>query len=221
MAANGVVSQVIGSTFDAEFPEDHLPAIYNAVKVNAETRGIKINLTGEVQQHLGGGKVRAIALGSTDGLARGMEVLDTGAPVSVPVGIETLGRVFNMLGEPIDKKGPVDVKATRPIHQPPPLFKNLEPKTKMFETGIKVIDLLAPYVRGGKTGLFGDAGVGKTVIIQELIARLARFHSGYSCFAGVGERTREGNDLWLEMQEAKIGDTGKHVIDQTVMSSAR
>jgi F-type H+-transporting ATPase subunit beta len=122
-----------------------------------------------------------------------------------------------MLGETIDKKGPCLAKATRPIHQPPPLFKNLEPKTKMFETGIKVIDLLAPYVRGGKTGLFGGAGVGKTVIIQELIARLARFHSGYSCFAGVGERTREGNDLWLEMQEAKIGDTGKHVIDQTVM----
>ncbi|MCL2646776.1 MAG: F0F1 ATP synthase subunit beta [Phycisphaerales bacterium] len=217
MAVKGTVSQVIGSTFDAEFPEDQLPAIYNAVKVNAETHGIHLNLTGEVQQHLGGGRIRAIALGSTDGLTRGMEVLDTQAPVSVPVGTETLGRVFNLLGEPIDKKGPVTAKATRPIHQPPPEFKDLEPKTKIFETGIKVIDLLAPYVRGGKTGLFGGAGVGKTVIIQELIARLARFHSGYSCFAGVGERTREGNDLWLEMQEAKIGDTGKHVIDQTVM----
>ena len=146
-----------------------------------------------------------------------MDVVDTGTAVSVPVGVETLGRVFNLLGEPIDKKGPCDVKERRPIHQAPPEFKNLEPKTKIFETGIKVIDLLAPYVRGGKTGLFGGAGVGKTVIIQELIARLARFHSGYSCFAGVGERTREGNDLWLEMQEAKIGDTGKHVIDQTVM----
>ena len=217
MATTGTISQVIGSTFDAEFPEDQLPAIYNAVKVNAESRGMKVNLTGEVQQHLGGGRVRAIALGSTDGLARGMTVTDTGAPVSVPVGLETLGRVFNLLGEPIDKKGPVNAKATRSIHQSPPEFKNLEPKTKIFETGIKVIDLLAPYVRGGKTGLFGGAGVGKTVIIQELIARLARFHSGYSCFAGVGERTREGNDLWLEMQEAKIGDTGKHVIDQTVM----
>ncbi len=217
MATKGVISQVIGSTFDAEFPEDQLPSIYNAVTVNTESRGITVHLTGEVQQHLGGGRVRAVALGSTDGLARGMEVIDTGAAVTVPVGIETLGRVFNMLGETIDKKGPIDVKQTRPIHQPPPLFKNLEPKTKIFETGIKVIDLLAPYVRGGKTGLFGGAGVGKTVIIQELIARLARFHSGYSCFAGVGERTREGNDLWLEMQEAKIGDTGKHVIDQTVM----
>jgi F-type H+-transporting ATPase subunit beta len=217
MATTGVISQVIGSTFDAEFPEDRLPNIYNAITVNTESRGVTVSLTGEVQQHLGGGRVRAIALGSTDGLARGMEVVDTGAPVSVPVGVETLGRVFNMLGQPIDKKGPVNAKATRPIHQPPPEFKNLEPKTKIFETGIKVIDLLAPYVRGGKTGLFGGAGVGKTVIIQELIARLARFHSGYSCFAGVGERTREGNDLWLEMQEAKIGDTGKHVIDQTVM----
>jgi len=217
MAATGVVSQVIGSTFDAEFPEDQLPAIYNAIKVDAEQAGIRIHLTGEVQQHLGGGRVRAVALGTTDGLARGMKVVDTGAAVTVPVGIETLGRVFNLLGEPIDKKGPVTAKESRPIHQSPPEFKNLEPKTKIFETGIKVIDLLAPYVRGGKTGLFGGAGVGKTVIIQELIARLARFHSGYSCFAGVGERTREGNDLWLEMQEAKIGDTGKHVIDQTVM----
>ncbi len=217
MATTGTISQVIGSTFDAEFPEDQLPAIYNAVTINAESRGIAVNLTGEVQQHLGGGRVRAIALGTTDGLARGMTVTDTGAPVSVPVGVEALGRVFNMLGQPIDKKGPVHAKAYRPIHQPPPEFKNLEPKTKIFETGIKVIDLLAPYVRGGKTGLFGGAGVGKTVIIQELIARLARFHSGYSCFAGVGERTREGNDLWLEMQEAKIGDTGKHVNDQTVM----
>ena len=217
MATTGTISQVIGSTFDAEFPEDQLPSIYNAVTVNAETRGVTVSLTGEVQQHLGGGRVRAIALGTTDGLARGMTVTDTGAPVSVPVGVETLGRVFNMLGQPIDKKGPVNAKATRSIHQPPPAFKSLEPKTKIFETGIKVIDLLAPYVRGGKTGLFGGAGVGKTVIIQELIARLAQFHSGYSCFAGVGERTREGNDLWLEMSEAEIGKTGKHVIDQTVM----
>jgi F-type H+-transporting ATPase subunit beta len=217
MAANGTITQVIGSTFDAEFPEDQLPSIYNAVKVQAEAHGFKIDLTGEVQQHLGGGRVRVIALGSTDGLSRGMTVLDTGDAVTVPVGDETLGRVFNLLGQPIDKKGPCAAKEHRPIHQDPPLFKNLEPKTKIFETGIKVIDLLAPYVRGGKTGLFGGAGVGKTVVIQELIARLARFHSGYSCFAGVGERTREGNDLWLEMQEAKIGDTGKHVIDQTVM----
>ncbi|MEI8196847.1 MAG: F0F1 ATP synthase subunit beta, partial [Phycisphaerae bacterium] len=184
MPAIGQITQVIGSTFDAEFPEDHLPGIYNAVKVQAENNGIKIDLTGEVQQHLGGGKVRAVALGSTDGLCRGMAVQDTGAAVTVPVGNETLGRVFNLLGEPIDKKGPCNATQFRPIHQDPPEFKNLEPKTKIFETGIKVIDLLAPYVRGGKTGLFGGAGVGKTVIIQELIGRLARFHSGYSCFAG-------------------------------------
>ena len=219
MSTTGVISQVIGSTFDAEFPEHALPGIYNAIRVDhaAKDGGVEVHLTGEVRQHLGGGRVRAVALGSTDGLVRGMPVVDTGAAVTVPVGMETLGRVFNLLGEPIDKKGPVNAKAFRAIHQPPPDFKNLEPKTKIFETGIKVIDLLAPYVRGGKTGLFGGAGVGKTVIIQELIARLARFHSGFSCFAGVGERTREGNDLWLEMQEAKIGDTGKSVIDQTVM----
>src|SRR5271170_5546874 len=218
MPATGVISQVIGSTFEAEFPENELPSIFNAIRIEQESApGIQVHLTGEVQQHLGGGRVRAIALGSTDGLVRGMKVQDTGSPVTVPVGMETLGRVFNLLGEPIDKKGPVNAKEFRSIHQPPPTFSQLEPKTKIFETGIKVIDLLAPYVRGGKTGLFGGAGVGKTVIIQELIARLARFHSGFSCFAGVGERTREGNDLWLEMQEAKIGDTGKHVIDQTVM----
>ncbi len=219
MAAEGVISQVIGSTFDAKFPEGKLPAIYNAIRIDHDggPHGVTVHLTGEVQQHLGGSQVRAVALGPTDGLVRGMKVLDTGSPVTVPVGMETLGRVFNLLGETIDKKGPIHAKEHRPIHQPPPEFRNLEPKTQIFETGIKVIDLLAPYVRGGKTGLFGGAGVGKTVIIQELIARLARFHSGYSCFAGVGERTREGNDLWLEMQEAKIGDTGKRVIDQTVM----
>ncbi|NNF41592.1 MAG: F0F1 ATP synthase subunit beta, partial [Phycisphaerales bacterium] len=145
------------------------------------------------------------------------DATDTGAPVSVPVGDETLGRVFNLLGEPIDNRGPVHATERRAIHQPPPAFENLEPKTEIFETGIKVIDLLTPYVRGGKTGLFGGAGVGKTVVIQELIARIARFHDGLSVFAGVGERTREGNDLWLEMQEAKIGATGKSVLDQTVM----
>ncbi len=213
----GKVIQVIGSTFDTQFDEANIPAIYNALKIDAEIKGQKISLTGEVQQHLGGGKVRAVALGSTDGLSRGTEVIDTGSSVTVPVGEETLGRVFNLLGEPIDKRGPVNAKARRPIHRDPPEFTELSPKTEMFETGIKVIDLLCPLVRGGKCGLFGGAGVGKTVIIQELIARLARFHSGYSCFAGVGERTREGNDLWLEMQEAKIGDTGKSVLDQTVM----
>ena len=215
--SHGKVIQVIGSTFDAEFPEDALPGIYNALQIDTEFKGRHIKLIGEVHQHLGGGKVRVIALGSTDGLARGVEVVDTGNAVMVPVGPETLGRVFNLIGEPIDNRGPVETKEKRPIHCDPPAFTDLSPKTEMFETGIKVIDLLCPLVRGGKCGLFGGAGVGKTVIIQELIARLARFHEGYSCFAGVGERTREGNDLWLEMQEAKIGDTGKSVLDQTVM----
>lgn len=213
----GKVIQVIGSTFDVEFAEEHLPSLHNALKINTEVKGNPISVVGEVQLHLGGGKVRAIALGSTDGLARGVEVLDTGSPVMVPVGQATLGRVFNLLGEPIDRRGPVAAEDFRPIHRTPPEFTDLSSKTEMFETGIKVIDLLCPLVRGGKCGLFGGAGVGKTVVIQELIARLARFHSGYSCFAGVGERTREGNDLWLEMQEAKIGDTGKSVLDQTVM----
>jgi F-type H+/Na+-transporting ATPase subunit beta len=213
----GKVIQVIGSTFDAQFAEEHLPQIFNSLQIDTTIKGNKVHLVGEVQQHLGGGKVRAVALGSTDGVARGMDVIDTGRPVMVPVGEVTLGRVFNLLGEPIDNLGPVDAKDKRPIHQDPPKFTQLSSKTEMFETGIKVIDLLCPLVRGGKCGLFGGAGVGKTVIIQELIARLARFHSGYSCFAGVGERTREGNDLWLEMQEAKIGDTGKRVLDQTVM----
>jgi F-type H+-transporting ATPase subunit beta len=217
----GKVTQVIGSTLDAEFPEGSLPGIYNALRTEVETKVLgrteKQTLWCEVAQHLGGGRVRAVALGSTDGLSRGSDIVDTGAPVTVPVGEVTLGRVFNLVGEPIDGRGPVDSKERRPIHHEPPDFDQLTPKTELFETGIKVIDLLCPLVRGGKAGLFGGAGVGKTVIIQELIARLARFHSGYSCFAGVGERTREGNDLWLEMQEAKIGDTGKSVIDQTVM----
>jgi F-type H+/Na+-transporting ATPase subunit beta len=172
--------------------------------VDTEVSGRTIKLTTEVQQHLGGNRVRAIALGSTDGLVRGMKIFNTGSPVTVPVGEVTLGRVFNLLGEPIDKKGPIEVKERRPIHQAPPPFKDLEPKTQIFETGIKVVDLLAPYVKGGKTGLFGGAGVGKTVIIQELIHNIASVHGGFSVFAGVGERTREGNDLWLEMQESGV-----------------
>ncbi len=217
MPATGKVSQVIGSTFDAEFPEDQLPAIYNAVTITGEYDGKQRVLTGEVQQHLGGGKVRAVALGSTDGLRRGEECVDTGKAVMVPVGKETLGRVFNLLGETIDNRGPINAEAWRPIHRDPPDFVDLSPKAEVFETGIKVIDLLTPFVRGGKAGLFGGAGLGKTVVIQELIARIAQQHGGYSVFAGVGERTREGTDLWLEMQEAKIGGTDKHVIDQTVM----
>jgi F-type H+-transporting ATPase subunit beta len=218
---SGTVTQVIGSVLDAQFAEESLPAIYNALSVEIERTVLgetqRETLWCEVAQHLGGGQIRAVALGSTDGLRRGAEIADTGAPVSVPVGEGTLGRVFNLIGEPIDDRGPVEVTERMPIHRLPPDFADLSSKTELFETGIKVIDLLCPLVRGGKAGLFGGAGVGKTVIIQELIARLARFHSGYSCFAGVGERTREGNDLWLEMQEAKIGDTGKSVIDQTVM----
>ena len=165
------------------------------------------NLVGEVQQHLGGGKVRAVALGSTDGLRRGVAVTDTGASVTVPVGKETLGRVFNVLGETIDNRGPITTEGRRPIHREPPAFDELSPKAEVFETGIKVIDLLTPFLRGGKSGLFGGAGLGKTVVIQELIARIAQQHGGYSVFAGVGERTREGTDLWLEMQEAQIGTT--------------
>ena len=219
--ATGTVIQVIGSTLDAQFPEDRMPSIYNALRVPVDrqvgSETVTETLWCEVAQHLGGGRVRAVALGSTDGLPRGARIEDTGSPVTVPVGEETLGRVFNLVGEPIDGRGPVVVTERRPIHREAPELADITPKTELFETGIKVIDLLCPLVRGGKAGLFGGAGVGKTVIIQELIARLARFHSGYSCFAGVGERTREGNDLWLEMQEAKIGDTGKSVIDQTVM----
>ena len=213
----GKITQVIGSTFDAEFDEARLPAIYNAVKIDSERKGLTIHLTGEIQQHLGDGKVRCVALGSTDGLVRGMECVDTGAPVSVPVGKETLGRVFNLLGEPIDKKGPVNAAEYRPIHRDAPAVTDLATKTEVFETGIKVIDLLTPFVRGGKAGLFGGAGLGKTVILQELIARIASAHGGNSVFAGVGERTREGNDLWLEMSEAKIGNTGRSVIEQTTM----
>jgi F-type H+/Na+-transporting ATPase subunit beta len=217
MPAVGKITQVIGSTFDAQFPEDQLPDIYNAVTVTYTYGGNTVTLTGEVQQHLGGSKVRAVALGTTDGLSRGTDVVDTGGPLTVPVGKETLGRVFNLLGETVDNRGPITVKERRPIHRDPPEFADLTPKTEIFETGIKVIDLLTPFVRGGKAGLFGGAGLGKTVVIQELIARIAQQHGGYSVFAGVGERTREGNDLWLEMQHAKIGTTGKSVIDQTVM----
>jgi F-type H+/Na+-transporting ATPase subunit beta len=213
----GHVTQVIGSTFDAEFSEDNLPEIYNAVKVETTIKGVNIRVTGEVQQHLGGGRVRCVALGSTDGMVRGTDVLDTGAPVSVPVGKETLGRVFNLLGDPIDGRGPVNTAERWPIHRSPPKLEDLSSKTEVFETGIKVIDLLTPFVRGGKAGLFGGAGLGKTVILTELIARIAREHGGYSVFAGVGERTREGNDLWLEMQHTEIGNTGRSVIEQTCM----
>jgi len=220
MATTGTIIQVIGSTFDAQFPEEGLPNIYNAVRCEIDISGDKTTLIGEVAKHLGGGQVRCIALGGTDGLRRGDDCVDTGGPVTVPVGEAVLGRVFNLFGEPIDEKGPVNATKRLPIHREPPPFTALNPKTEMLETGIKVIDLLCPFVRGGKIGLFGGAGVGKTVIIQEMIARVAREFGGYSVFCGVGERTREGNDLWLEMQEAEYTDeNGKicKVIDKVAM----
>jgi len=213
----GRIVQVIGSTFDAQFVGDNVPGIYNALRVAGKFEGGRTELVGEVQQHLGGGRVRTIALGNTQGLRRGMEVVDTGGALMVPVGAETLGRVFNLLGEPVDGLGPVDVKEKRSIHRAQPKFTELSAKSEMFETGIKVVDMLCPFVRGGKTGLFGGAGVGKTVLIQELISRIATEHKGYSVFAGVGERTREGNDLWLEMQKTKIGDTGMSVLENTCL----
>jgi F-type H+-transporting ATPase subunit beta len=220
MPATGTVTQVIGSTFDVQFPEDTLPEIYNAVEIKGSSRGGTIELVGEVQQHLGGGRVRAVALGSTDGLVRGMNCLDTGGPVTVPVGERVLGRVFNLLGNPIDNGAPMGEGKRSPIHKSPPLFAQLNPNTEILETGIKVIDLMCPFVRGGKIGLFGGAGVGKTVVIQEMIARVAKNFGGYSVFAGVGERTREGNDLWREMKEAAYTDeNGKtaHVLDKVAM----
>ena len=216
----GKIVQVIGSTFDVEFEEGQQPEIYNALKIDATTAGgVKINLTGEVQQHLGGSRVRCVALGTTDGLVRGMDAVDTGGPLSVPVGLETLGRVFNLLGDPIDGRGAVGAKETRSIHREPPKFDQLSPKSEVLVTGIKVVDLLMPLPRGGKAGLFGGAGLGKTVILQELITRIAKEYKGYSVFAGVGERTREGNDLWLEMQETKTGASAdaKSVIESTAM----
>jgi F-type H+-transporting ATPase subunit beta len=217
MANIGEIIQVIGSTFDVEFAPEQLPPIYNALRVQARVGAAQVQLTGEVQQHLGGGRARCVAMGSTDGLVRGMKVEDTGGPIQVPLGPKVLGRVFNVLGEPVDERGPIEAVEYRSIHSPPPQFDALVPKSELFETGIKVIDLLVPFVRGGKTGLFGGAGLGKTVVIQELIARIATQHGGFSVFAGVGERTREGNDIWLEMQEVEIGHTGQKLLDKTVM----
>ena len=197
MSQNGTIIQVIGSTFDAQFPSDSLPKIYNALEVEIDNAGEKTKLVGEVNKHLGGGRVRCVSLGSTDGLCRGQECIDTGSPVTVPVGAGVLGRVFNLFGEPVDERGDVQYEKRMPIHAAPPQISELNPNSEILETGIKVVDLLCPFVRGGKIGLFGGAGVGKTVIIQEMIARVARDFDGYSVFAGVGERTREGNDLWL------------------------
>src|SRR5687768_5237714 len=199
----GTIVQVLGPTVDVEFPSDKLPSILNAIRIEDPARGIKVTI--EAALHIGDNVVRCVAMSSTDGLMRGMEALDTGLPIAVPVGEQGLGRIFNVLGETIDGKGPVpDPGKTMPIHRTSPKFEDMETTASVFETGIKVVDLMAPYARGGKIGLFGGAGVGKTVLIQELIRNIATEHGGFSVFAGVGERTREGNDLYLEMSESGV-----------------
>jgi F-type H+-transporting ATPase subunit beta len=203
--STGKVIQVIGPVVDIEFPPEQLPAIYNAVKIADASTGVDVSLIVEVMQHLGDNLVRCVAMSSTDGLTRGMQAVDTGAPIKIPVGKGTLGRVFNVLGETVDNNPEeVAVDDHWPIHRPAPSFEEQETSTQILETGIKVVDLIAPYSRGGKIGLFGGAGVGKTVLIMELIRNIATEHGGYSVFAGVGERTREGNDLWMEMQESGV-----------------
>ena len=196
----GTICKVVGPVVDVRFPEGQLPAIYDAVRLE----GGQGTVTAEVVQELGGSTVRCIALSSTDGLSRGCPVTATGAPIRMPVGEETLGRMFNVVGQPIDGKGPVEAKESKPIHQSAPAFTDIVPADEMLETGIKVVDLLTPYAKGGKIGLFGGAGVGKTVLIMELIRNVAYEHGGYSVFAGVGERSREGNDLWNEMTESGV-----------------
>ncbi|MEB3295024.1 MAG: F0F1 ATP synthase subunit beta [Synechococcales bacterium] len=203
--STGYITQIIGPVVDIKFPSGKMPAIYNALTIAAKNEaGQDLAVTCEVQQLLGDNQVRAVAMSSTDGLVRGMEVADTGAAINVPVGAATLGRIFNVLGEPVDEKGGVDMSQTMPIHRPAPKLTELETKPSVFETGIKVVDLLTPYRRGGKIGLFGGAGVGKTVIMMELINNIATKHGGVSVFAGVGERTREGNDLYNEMIESGV-----------------
>jgi len=204
----GKVVQVAGPAVDCEFPEGHIPLVYTAIRITSE--GFEapqpIDIICEAQQHIGEGRVRTVALQPTEGLVRGMKAISLGHPVEVPVGKETLGRVLNVIGQPVDKMGPVAATKFYPIHRPSPSFEDQSTRLEMFETGIKVIDLLEPYLRGGKIGLFGGAGVGKTVIIMELINNIAQKHGGVSVFSGVGERTREGNDLWLEMQESGVID---------------
>lgn len=208
----GRVVQVFGPVIDIEFDGDYLPEIYNAIRITSDDFETPkpIEITVEVQQHLGENRVRTVSMHPTDGVIRGMKAIDTGGPIEVPVGRETLGRVLNVIGEPIDKVGPINAEKKYPIHRPAPPLEQQSTKLEMFETGIKVIDLLEPYLKGGKIGLFGGAGVGKTVIIMELIHNVAKKHGGFSVFGGVGERTREGNDLWLEMKKSKV-------IDKTVL----
>jgi F-type H+/Na+-transporting ATPase subunit beta len=205
-ASVGKVVQVIGPVLDVEFDADHLPELYNALEIKGRTdAGDEVNVVVEVQQHIGRNLVRAVAMSSSDGISRGMDVIDTGAAISVPVGAPALGRILNVLGHPVDNGPPIPASAERwPIHRKRPDFVDLEPKTEVFETGIKVVDLIAPFVKGGKIGLFGGAGVGKTVVIMELINNVAKGHGGKSVFCGVGERTREGNDLYLEMKESGV-----------------
>ncbi|MFI5358650.1 MAG: F0F1 ATP synthase subunit beta [Halanaerobiales bacterium] len=209
----GKVIQVIGPVVDIEFPSGDLPKIYNAVRITGDDK-TPIDLLVEVMQQIGDNRVRTVAMASTDGLVRGMKAIDTGGPITVPVGEDVLGRVFNVLGEPIDKQGEVKTEKRLPIHRPAPSYEEISPASELFETGIKVIDLLAPYARGGKVGLFGGAGVGKTVLIQELINNIATEHGGYSVFTGVGERSREGNDLWLEMKQSGVIDKVAMVFGQ-------
>jgi F-type H+/Na+-transporting ATPase subunit beta len=200
----GKVVQIIGPVIDCEFEEKLLPSIYNCVIIEGEAGGRPIHVSTEVQQHLGENRVRCVSMQPTEGMVRGMKAVDTGQPISVPVGRETLGRVMNVIGKPVDEMGEIKTSKLYPIHRPAPSFEDQSTETKMLETGIKVIDLLAPYVLGGKIGLFGGAGVGKTVVIMEMIHRIAMHHGGFSVFAGVGERTREGNDLWLDMKESGV-----------------
>jgi F-type H+/Na+-transporting ATPase subunit beta len=217
MPSNGRITQVIGAVVDVEFPDGKLPPIFNALTVtNASISDQPWNLVLEVAQHLGDHTVRTIAMDSTDGLVRGEEVRDTGQGITVPVGEATLGRIMNVIGEPVDQKGPIATSTRSPIHREAPKFTDQETQVQAFETGIKVVDLLAPYQRGGKIGLFGGAGVGKTVVILELINNVAKQHGGVSVFGGVGERTREGNDLYLEMRESKLSD-GNPVISRTAL----
>ncbi len=211
----GSVIQVIGPVVDIDFPNGKLPSILNAVKIpRRNIEGVDEDLICEVQQHLGEDRVRTVAMDSTDGLVRGMKAFDLGAPITVPVGPNTLGRLINVLGKGIDSLPPIVSDKMYSIHRPAPLFENLSTKKELFETGVKVIDLLEPYSKGGKTGLFGGAGVGKTVVIMELIHNIALHHGGYSVFGGVGERTREGNDLWLEMKESGVLDKTALVFGQ-------
>ncbi|HWG35503.1 MAG TPA: F0F1 ATP synthase subunit beta [Gemmatimonadaceae bacterium] len=205
----GKIIQVIGPVLDVEFESEHLPELYNALRIEGTTQaGVPIKVTVEVQQHIGRNQVRTVAMSSTDGVERGMDAVDTGSPITVPVGAPALGRILNVIGDPVDNGPAIPADAVRwPIHRAPPHFADLEAKTEVFETGIKVVDLIAPFVKGGKIGLFGGAGVGKTVVIQELINNVQKGHGGRSVFCGVGERTREGNDLYAEFKEAGILDS--------------